>query len=102
MKVTNSLSELEKDFIELKDIELKDIEVKIKREVNELFFKPIIVSIVSIDDMYRFEKKKEGNEKIRPIKKTLYDRLINYIGKPIRKSLGGFKDKSLFKINTPN
>ena len=47
-------------------------------------------------------KKKEGNEKIRPIKKTLYDRLINYIAKPIRKSLGGFKDKSLFKINTPN
>ena len=63
MKVTNSLSELEKDFIELKDIELKDIEVKIKREVNELFFKPIIVSIVSIDDMDRFEEKKKEMKK---------------------------------------
>ena len=58
LKVKNSLSELEKDFIELKYIELKDIEVKIKREINELFFKPIIASIVSIDDMDRFEKKK--------------------------------------------
>ena len=56
LKVKNSLSELEKDFIELKYIELKDIEVKIKREINELFFKPIIVSIVSIDGMDRFEK----------------------------------------------
>ena len=56
LKVKNSLSELEKDFIELKYIELKDIGVKIKREINELFFKPIIVSIVSIDGMDRFEK----------------------------------------------
>ena len=63
LKVTNSLSELEKDFIELKAIELKDIEVKIKREVNELFFKPIIVSIVSIDDMDRFEKKRKWKNK---------------------------------------
>ena len=102
LKVKNSLSELEKDFIELKYIELKDIEVKIKREINELFFKPIIVSIVSIDDMDRFEKKKQGNEKIRPIKKTSYDRLINYIAKPIKNCVGGFEDKSFFKINTPN
>ena len=63
LKVKNSLSELEKDFIELKYIELKDIEVKIKREINELFFKPIIVSIVSIDDMDRFEKKKNKEMK---------------------------------------
>ena len=46
--------------------------------------------------------KKKGNEKTRRVKKTLYDRLINYIAKPIKKSVGGFKDKSLFKINTPN
>ena len=59
LKVKNSLSEFEKDFIELKYIELKDIEVKIKREINESFFKPIIVSIVSIDDMDRFEKKRK-------------------------------------------
>ena len=43
LKVKNSLLELEKDFIKLKDIKLKDREVKIKREIEELFFKPIIV-----------------------------------------------------------
>ena len=37
MKVKNSLLELEKDFIELRDKELKDREVKIKREIEELF-----------------------------------------------------------------
>ena len=45
LKVKNSLVELEKDFIKLKDIELKDREVKNKEEIEELFFKPIIVSI---------------------------------------------------------
>ena len=35
LKVKNSLLELEKDFIQLKDIELKDIEVKIKREIEK-------------------------------------------------------------------
>ena len=54
VKVKNSLLELEKDFIELKDIELKDREVKIKREIEEIFFKPIMVSI---DDMDKFEQK---------------------------------------------
>ena len=38
LKVNNSLLELEKDFIELKDRELKDKELKIKREIKELFF----------------------------------------------------------------
>ena len=37
MKVKNSLLQLEKDFIELRDKELKDREVKIKREIEELF-----------------------------------------------------------------
>ena len=46
LKVKNSLLELEKDFIELKDIELKDREVKIKREIEGLFFKPIIVPVI--------------------------------------------------------
>ena len=41
MKVKNSLLELEKDFMELKDKELKDREVKIKRETEELFSKPM-------------------------------------------------------------
>ena len=47
LKIKNSPLELEKDFIEL-----KDGEVNIKREIEELFFKPIIVSI---DDMEKFE-----------------------------------------------
>ena len=37
LKVKNSLLELEKDFIELKDRELRDRELKIKREIEELF-----------------------------------------------------------------
>ena len=35
--------------------------------------------------------KNENMEKIRPIKNTWYDWLINYIPKPKRKSVGGFK-----------
>ena len=40
-------------------------------------------------------------KKIRLTKNTWYDWLINYIPEPIRKGLGGFKDKivSLFKTN---
>ena len=40
---------------------------------------------------------------MRPIENTWYDWLICYIPVPIRKNLGGFKDKfiSLFKTNTP-
>ena len=96
LKVKNSLLELEKDFIELKDRESKD--VKIKREIKGLFFKPIIVTI---DDMDKFEKK-EMKKKI-PVKKTWYDWLNNYIPKPIRKNVNGFNDKivSYFKANTP-
>ena len=42
-------------------------------------------------------------KKISPVKNTWYDWLSNYIPEPIRKSVGGFKDKivSLFKTNTP-
>ena len=43
-KVTSGLLELEKGFMELKDRKLKDREQKIKREIEELFFKPIMVS----------------------------------------------------------
>ena len=79
------------EFIELKD-------KKIKREIEKLFLKPIIVFI---DDMDRFERKEM--KKIRPVKNIWYDWLINYIPAPIKKSVGGFKDKvvSLFKTNTP-
>ena len=86
LKVKNSLLELEKDFKEL-----KDREVKIKREIEELLFKPIIVYI---DDMDKFEQKEM--RKIRPIKNTWYDWLINYIPEPIRKSAG-----SVFMTNAP-
>ena len=98
LKVKNSFLEFEKDFIELKDRELKDREVKIKREIEELFFELIIVSI---DDMDKFEQKEV--KKMRPVKNIWYDWLINYIPEPVRKSVGCFKDKiiSLFKTNTP-
>ena len=83
----------------MKDRELKDREVKIKREIEELFFKLIIVPI---DDMDKFEQKKEM-KKIRTIKNTWYDSLINYIPEPIRNSVGRFKNKiiSLSKTNIP-
>ena len=55
LKVKNCLLELENFLIEMKDIGLKDREIKIKREIEQLFFKPIIVSI---DNMDSFEKKK--------------------------------------------
>ena len=67
LKVKNSLSELEKGFIEL-----KDRGVKIKREIENLFLKLIIMSI---DDMEKFEQKEM--KKIRPIKNIQYDWLIN-------------------------
>ena len=38
-----------KNLIELKDRELKNREVKIKREIEELFFKLIIVSKDNMD-----------------------------------------------------
>ena len=79
LNVKNNLFELEKYFIELKDIELKGREANIKRKVEELLFKLIIVSI---DDMEKFEQKEM--KKIRLIKNTWYDWLINYIPESIR------------------
>ena len=55
LKVKNILLELEKGFIELKDRELKYREVKIETEIEEQFFKLIIVSIY---DMISLNKKK--------------------------------------------
>ena len=51
-KVKISLLELEKDQLELKNRESKNREVKIKREIEKLFFKTIIVSI---DDLDKFQ-----------------------------------------------
>ena len=72
LKVENNILELQKDFIELKDRELKNREVKIKTEKEELFLKPIIVSI---DDMDKFDEKKT-------------------------KRVAGFKDKIVTLVNT--
>ena len=49
-----NLLELDQDFLNLKDTELNDREVKIKREIEELFFKPIKGST---DEMVKFEQK---------------------------------------------
>ena len=97
LKVKNSLLQLQKDFTKLKQRELKDREVKIIFQTRVLF-KPIIVFIV---DMNKIEQKEM--KKIGPIKNTWYDWLINYIPDPIRRSVGGLKDKiaSLLKTNTP-
>ena len=65
LKVKNSPLELQEDLIELKDRELNDREVKINKEIENLFFKPIIVFI---DDMDKFEEKEM--KKIRPVKNT--------------------------------
>ena len=61
----------------MKDRELKDREVKIKGEIEEIFFKPVIVFIDNMD-------------------KLIW--LITYIPEPTRKSLEVI---SLFKANTP-
>ena len=76
--VKNSLLRLEKDFIESKDRELNDGEEKIKRETEELFYKPVIVSK---DDMDKFEE--HEMKKIRPNKRKWFDRLMkqNVMGK---------------------
>ena len=62
LKVKNSLLVLKKDVTGLGDTELKETEVQIKREIEDLLFKPIIVSI---DDMNKFEQNEM--EKKRPI-----------------------------------
>ena len=63
-----------------------------KREIEELFFKPIIVSI---DDIDKFEQKEIRMK--RPVKNTLYNWLINCISEPIRKTVCGFKEKAFLR-----
>ena len=58
LKVKNSLLELEKYFIELKDRELKHREEKIKRD-RRIIFKSVMVSIY---DMGKFEQQKKNEE----------------------------------------
>ena len=64
-KVKNSLLELEKDFKGLKNKVLKDREEKIKREAEQLFYKPITVSK---NDTDKFEE--QEMKKIRAIKRN--------------------------------
>ena len=71
LKVQILFLDLGKDFIELKDRELK-----IKKEIEELLFK---LMIVSLDDMDKFEQKEM--KKIRSIKNTWF-----YIPEPTKKS----------------
>ena len=51
--------------------------------------------------MNKFKQKEM--KKIRPIKNTWYDWLINYIPEPTRKCVDSFEERvaCLFKINTP-
>ena len=58
LKVKNSISESENDFMEL-----KGREEKIRREIDELIYK---LNIVSKDDIDKFEE--QEIKKIRPIK----------------------------------
>ena len=50
---------------------MKDKEEKFKREIEELFYKPIVVSK---DDLDKFEE--QEMKKIRQIKRNWFDRLI--------------------------
>ena len=54
-------------FIKFKD-RFKDREIKIEKQTEKLFIKPIIVSMEGMD---RFEE--EEMKKIRPVKHTQYD-----------------------------
>ena len=47
----------------MKDRELKNGKVKIKTEIEELLFKPAIVSIVDMDNFEEKEMKKMKNER---------------------------------------
>ena len=64
----NSLLDLENFFTELKGIELKDRKDKIKKEIEKLFNKSIIVSKNDID---KFEE--QEMKKIRPMIKNCFD-----------------------------
>ena len=81
----------------MKDREWKESEVKLKRELEELFFKPIIV--------YRWYRSvwRKRNEENKGNENTWCDWLNNYIPEPVRKNASCFKDKviSIFNRDTP-
>ena len=86
----NSLLDLENFFTELKGIELKDRKDKIKKEIEKLFNKSIIVSKNDID---KFEE--QEMKKIRPMIKNCFDQLIkqNVMGKKPKIIRDKLKDK---------
>ena len=57
-KVSNSPLEFKKDFLKLQDGELNNIKVKIKEAIEELFFKPAIVSIDGMDKLEQKERRR--------------------------------------------
>ena len=57
-KVSNSPLEFKKDFLKLQDGELNNIKVKIKKEIEELFFKPVIASIDGMDKLEQKERRR--------------------------------------------
>ena len=67
LKVKNSLLELAKDFKQLKYRELRDTKIQIRKEIEELYFKPINIYIY-IDIMDKFEEK--GLTKKTPLAKS--------------------------------
>ena len=86
----NSLLDLENFFTELKGIELKDRKDKIKKEIEKLFNKSIIVSKNDID---KFEE--QEMKKIRPMIKNCFDQLIkqHVMGKKPKIIRDKLKDK---------
>ena len=62
LKIKNSILEIEKHFMSFKDRELKDRGKIIEREIEELFYKPMILPN---NDMDKFEEQEV--KKIRPI-----------------------------------
>ena len=97
LKVKNSLLEFEKESIGLNGRKLKDRKEKVKREIEELFYKPFIVSK---DDMDRFEG--QEMKKIRPVIRKWFDRLINknVMGKKSKIIRGKLKDNIIRDIRT--
>ena len=97
LKVKNSLLEFEKESIGLNGRKLKDRKEKVKREIEELFYKPFIVSK---DDMDRFEG--QEMKKIRPVIRKWFDRLINknVMGKKSKIIRGKLKGNIIRDIRT--
>ena len=95
LKVKHSYLELNKYFMELKDWELKDRKEKIKKDVEKLFHKLIVVCKYDIS-------LKKKMKKIRPIIRNRFDGLIkqNVMRKKPKTIRDKFKDKIINDIWT--